>query len=315
MLDYRVNGATTQWTRPCTVQWPRRDTSDADNDPATAKDPERKGKSMTPQAIELAAQALIEARRSRRMLDALPEGCRPGTPEEGYAVQRAVITAWGEPVAGWKSGATLEAVQQRFGLTEPFLGPFFGSSVMRSPARAKVGLYEHRILPVGTRPGVALEVEFAFRVAKVLPPKAGGYTRDEILEAFDAVIPAFEIISPRFHATPFGNPGSALADCGLNGGMVLGQPVKDWRGIDYANHTARLVVDAKTIAEGTGALVLGNPLNALEWLVNAVGRQGHMLSPGQVLTTGSMTGIVYVDQGAEAVGDFGALGTVVATFE
>lgn len=270
---------------------------------------------MTPQAIQEAARALIDARRSRRLLEALPETCRPGTPDEGYAVQRAVIAGWGEPIAGWKSGATLAAVQQRFGLTEPFLGPFFGSSVMRSPVRAKVGHYEHRIVPAGAKPGVALEVEFAFRVSRVLPPKEGGYARSEVLEAFDAVIPAFEIISPRFHAAPVGTPGSALADCGLNGGMVLGQAVADWRDIDYPNHTARLVVDGKTIAEGTGTLVLGNPLNALEWLVNAVGRQGFVLSPGQVLTTGSMTGIVYVDQGAQAVGDFGDLGKVVATFE
>lgn len=309
VLHCRVNATAPAAGRPCTTQLPRRGPCDLE------RNLERKGKSMTPQAIQQAAQALIEARRSRRMLDALPESCRPASPEEGYDIQRAVIAAWGEPVAGWKSGATLDAVQQRFGLTEPFLGPFFGSSVMRSPARAKVGLFEHRVVPAEGKPGVALEVEFAFRVAKVLPPKAGGYTREEILEAFDAVIPAFEIISPRFHVTPFGTPGSALADCGLNGGMVLGQPVKDWRNIDYAKHTARLVVDGRTVAEGTGTLVLGNPLNALEWLVNAVGRQGHMLSPGQILTTGSMTGIVYVDQGAEAVGDFGDLGKVVAVFE
>lgn len=309
VLHCRVNATAPAAGRPCTTQLPRRGPCDLE------RNLERKGKSMTPQAIQQAAQALIEARRSRRMLDALPESCRPGTPEEGYDIQRAVIAAWGEPVAGWKSGATLDAVQQRFGLTEPFLGPFFGSSVMRSPARAKVGLFEHRVVPAEGKPGVALEVEFAFRVAKVLPPKAGGYTREEILEAFDAVIPAFEIISPRFHVTPFGTPGSALADCGLNGGMVLGQPVKDWRNIDYAKHTARLVIDGQTVAEGTGTLVLGNPLNALEWLVNAVGRQGHMLSPGQILTTGSMTGIVYVDQRAEAVGDFGDLGKVVAVFE
>jgi 2-keto-4-pentenoate hydratase len=33
-----------------------------------------------------------------------------------------------------------------------------------------------------------------------------------------------------------------------------------------------------------------------------------------VLTTGSMTGIYHVPQGAEAVGDFGRLGCVVARF-
>jgi 2-keto-4-pentenoate hydratase len=73
-------------------------------------------------------------------------------------------------------------------------------------------------------------------------------------------------------------------------------------------------VDGKTVVEGTGALVLGHPFKSLVWLVNNAGRLGHTLSKGQVLTTGSMTGIYAVEQGAEAVGDFGRLGKVVARF-
>ena len=66
--------------------------------------------------------------------------------------------------------------------------------------------------------------------------------------------------------------------------------------------------------EGTGSLVLGHPFKSLVWLANNVGRLGHTLTKGQVLTTGSMTGIYQVPQGAEAIGDFGRLGRVVARF-
>ena len=265
---------------------------------------------MTPDAIGRAAQSLIAARRQKQPLTALPDDARPGTADDGYAVQKAFIAAWGEAVAGWKAGATAVPIQQKFGLTEPFLGPFFAPSVMQSPAVASAGAFEHRVLSPGAKPGVALEVEFAFRLGRDLAARSAAYSEDEVLAAIDAVVPAFEIISPRFHAIPFDSPGSALADCGVNGGMVLGKPVAAWREIDYAGHKARLVIDGKIVAEGTGALVLGHPFKSLVWLVNGVTRRGFALSRGQVLTTGSMTGIVYADQGSHAIGDFGDLGQV-----
>ena len=124
----------------------------------------------------------------------------------------------------------------------------------------------------------------------------------------------FEIIAPRFQSIPFDSPGSSLADCGVNGGIILGRQVTDWRSIDYPNPKTSLVIDGKTAAEGTGALVLGHPFKSLTWLVNSLGKRGFAVAKGQVLTTGSMTGIVYADQGSHAVGDFGRLGRVEARF-
>lgn len=269
---------------------------------------------MTPTAIAEAARLIVDARRQHRQLAALPESCRPTTAEDGYAVQRAVIAAWGEPVAGWKSGATAVPVQQRFGLTEPFLGAIFAPTVMHSPSEIAATRFEHRAPGTFAKPGVALEVEFAFRIGRDMAPKAAGYEDAEVLAAIDAVVPAVEIISPRYHEIPFGTPGSALADCGVNGGIVLGKPVADWRHIDYPSHKTSLAIDGRVVAEGTGTLVLGNPLKSLIWLVNGVGRMGHALSKGQVLTTGSMTGIVYADQGSHAVAEFGSLGRVDMRF-
>lgn len=264
---------------------------------------------MTTSAADQAAQTLVAARRERRIVTALPEACRPRTPEEGYAVQKAFIAAWPEPVAGWKAGATALPVQQKFSLTEPFLGPIFKSTVLASGVTVKATDYEHRGA-AAPKPGVALEVEFAFRAGHDIAARVPPYGEAEILAAFDAMIPAIEIISPRFPTVPFESPGSAIADCGVNGGIVLGKPVEDWRGIDYPNHRTSLVIDGKTVAEGTGALVLGHPFKSLVWLVNSVTRRGFSIGKGQVLTSGSMTGIIYADQGTHAAGDFGTFGRV-----
>jgi hypothetical protein len=52
--------------------------------------------------IAAAAEALLEARRTRRWLAALPERARPGTDAEAYAIQDWVAQALGE-VGGGKS--------------------------------------------------------------------------------------------------------------------------------------------------------------------------------------------------------------------
>jgi 2-keto-4-pentenoate hydratase len=267
---------------------------------------------MTPEAIAKAASELVSARRQGKPLAGLPDGCRPASPEEGYAVQSAFISSWSDSVAGWKAGATAVPVQQKFGLDQPFLGPVFASTVMMSPATVSATVYDLRTPAAGAKRSVAVEVEFAFRLGRDLAPRSGGYSEAEVLDAVEAMVPAIEIITPRFESIPFGSAGEALADCGLNGGIVLGTPIADWRGIDFPAHATSLVVDGKTVVEGTGALVLGNPLKSLVWLVNGAGRLGHALARGQVLTTGSMTGIYHVELGSLAVGDFGRFGKVEA---
>ena len=279
-----------------------------------ARRPDNEETDMTPDAAKQAAGELIAARRSGTPIAAISAACRPETADDGYAVQKAVIAGWDGAVGGWKAGATLKAVQDRFGLAEPFLGPIFATTIMQSPAAAKAATFDLKPPGANGKRAVAVEVEFAFRLGRDLAPRAGGYTEAEVLDSVDALVPAMEIITPRLDPIPGGAPGQALADCGLNGGIVLGEPVADWRGIDYPAHATKLVVDGKTVVEGTGALVLGHPFKSLVWLVNNVGRLGHTLAKGQILTTGSMTGIYQVEQGAEAVGDFGRLGKVVARF-
>ena len=268
---------------------------------------------MTPEAVAKAAAELVAARRDRKPIEAISADCRPESAADGYAVQKAFIASWGDKVAGWKAGATLKAVQDRFGLDQPFLGPMFASTIMQSPVTGKAADYNLSPGPDGKRP-TSVEVEFAFRLGRDLAPRSNGYSETEVLDAVAALVPAMEIITPRYTTVPGGSPGQALADSGLNGGIVLGSPVSGWLDIDYPSFATKLVVDGKTVVEGTGSLVLGHPFKSLVWLVNNLGRLGYGLTRGQVLTTGSMTGIYQVPQGAEAIGDFGRLGKVVARF-
>lgn len=259
---------------------------------------------MEADAIEAAARLLADTRRANRVLSALPERLVPGSLDQAYAIQDRFRALWEAALAGWKAGATAVPVQKRFGLSEPIVGPFFASDTYQSPAE----------LPAARFPHLCLESEFAFRFGRPLPPRPGGYGRREIVYSVEALIPAFEIIGPRFDSLLFDRATTAVADCVLNSAFVLGEPAIDWHGHDLARHGVILWVDGEVRAEGNGALVLGHPLNALEWTVNHLSSRGIGLEAGQIVSTGTTTGLVYVRPGSTAIADFGPLGTVEVTF-
>lgn len=259
---------------------------------------------MTPEAIREGARRLAEARQAARTLDDLPSDCRPDTLADGYAMQKAFIGLWGQPVAGWKVGATAKPVQAMFKIPHPFFGPIFAPDVHLSPASPKAVGQQH----------LMIESEFVLRFARGLGPREKPYSREEIIAAVDAVLPAFEIISPRFPGLPTDNVAAAIADCGVNGGEVLGAPVKDWTAKELGEQAVVLSVNGRVVMEGSGANVLGNPVNVLEWLVNDMSRQGLALKAGQFVSTGTTTGVTALEVGERAVADFGRFGKVEMAF-
>lgn len=260
---------------------------------------------MNENAAERAAAALAEARRAGVTIAGFPEDCCPATVEDGYQVQAAFRRQWTDTLAGWKIGATAKPIMDRFGVSEPFCGPFYAADVYASPARPAARRFNYLVL----------ETEFAYRLGRDLPAREGGYSREEIVDAIDALIPAFELINCRLAALPLDNAPAAIADCSLNGGMVLGSAISEWRAIDVPRHTVRLLVDGALKGEGPGSLALGDPRNVLDWVVNKLTKSGVVLEKGQIFSTGTCTGVVPLEKGQTAIGDFGTLGRIEVRFE
>jgi 2-keto-4-pentenoate hydratase len=259
---------------------------------------------MTSQRAAEAAAILAAARRDGRLIEPLPDACRPRSIAEGYEVQSALLEIWPDSVAGWKIGATSPVTMERFGVSEPIYGPFFARDVHASPASPSISV---------ARP-LAIECEFAYRLGADLPARPTPYSRAEIIEAIDALIPAFEIVSPRFAKIPFDHAPSAAADCMLNYAMILGTPISDWRDIDSAKHSVHLRIDGLDTGEGTGSECLGDPRNVLDWVIEKLRASGAGLKKGEILSTGTCTGIVPLQKGQTAVADFGPLGKVEVRF-
>jgi len=259
---------------------------------------------MTPAAIEQAVELLIAARGDHRRLEAFPPACRPASFEDGYAIQEAFAAAWGAPVAGYKVGCTSVEAQKYLGSPGPFPGRIFGPVLLKSPATVSAKAF-HRL---------GIEPEFAFTLGRDLPRRAAAYGREEVAAAVAALHPAIEIVDGRWLDWMKVGIASIVADNGANGALVLGPAVADWRGIDLPKSRATLHFGHTEVAAGTGAAVLGHPLEALVWLANDLSRRGFGLKKSDAVTTGTVAGITFAEPGMHVVADFGPIGKAEVTF-
>jgi 2-keto-4-pentenoate hydratase len=260
---------------------------------------------MTEEALRQGADRILAARAGVAKLDGLPDAERPRTIEDGYRMLRVAAERWRDAPVGWKVGATSKEVQAMFGIAEPVYGPVFETTVFQSPARLQAAAFQHLLL----------EAELAFSFREGLPTRAKPYAREEVMEAIEAVIPSIEIISPRFKRLSVDHTPQFIADFSGNAGAVLGTPCRDWRGLDLAAQEAAMIIGGATRQRGSGALTLGHPLNVLEWLVAAMSARGEAIRKGELVMTGTMTGLHAPKPGEPAVADFGALGRVEVVFD
>ena len=251
---------------------------------------------MSPEDAARLAGLLHAARQDARLSELPADARLPATPEEAYQVQAEIFRLSGEEIRGWKITALKEEDRAAYGGTQPVAGPLLSGWVFSSPAEVPLSRF---IAPL-------LECEFAFLLGRDLPPRETPYTQEEIAEAVAALIPAFEIADGRVRPDA---PGALrLADSMGNGAFIPGAPVTDWRALDRAGPVT-LIIDGQTIETGSGARILGDPLKAVQHLANAQPLCAP-LRAGQIITTGTATTPVRLEQAGRVEADFGALGRV-----
>ncbi|MCW5773967.1 MAG: fumarylacetoacetate hydrolase family protein [Rhodospirillaceae bacterium] len=254
---------------------------------------------MDAAAIEAAVSLLAAARAGGALIERWPDGLAPRDLADALAIQEAWAQRRGTAAVGWKIGATAPALQAKIGLAEPFYGRIFAGTIHAGGTR----------LPAGGGHNI-LEAEFAVRLGRGLPRVPGGYDRDDMADAIEAVLPAIEINRPSFR-TPFAMRGwDVIADNGSNAGLVLGEAIADWRRHDLAASEVSFRLDGAECARGSGAAVMGHPFAALAWLANARAAQGAPLAAGEIVATGSTVGFAPAKAGQRAVADFGRFGEV-----
>jgi 2-keto-4-pentenoate hydratase len=244
---------------------------------------------MTTEEIDRLVEQLGRARLDGRPLPDATDLMTFAESEEGYQVQTSLadwLAAAGQGAhAGYKIGATAKGMQDVLGVPGPVYGHILSGNVLQAG-----GSFACK---PDCKPGV--ECEIAFRLGEDLLPASSPYTIDHVAAHMGAVIPAMEIVENRYG--DFRNCSIALltADDFFHKACVLGDPVTDWRGIGLPEVVGMTSVQRRQVETGQGREVLGHPLEAVVWLANKLAERNLGLKAGQIVMTGSMTPVHWID--------------------
>lgn len=262
-----------------------------------------KSQAQTPDHMQAVAQ-LVNAWRARRHIEELPEGCRPATRAQGYAVQ-SLWPALAGRVGGWKIAATSVAGQRHIAVSGPLAGPIFADRVFANGATVSL---------TGNRMRVA-ECELVFRFKEALAPRPQGYSRGDVLALVDFVQPGIEVPDSRFMHFERAGEAQLIADCACANDMILGAPVSPYGRIEYLlNLSVEARVSDGRHLQGVGSNVLGDPVEALVWFINEIGAAGQRVELEHFVTTGACVMPIPVEPGQSVEADFGWLGRMTARF-
>lgn len=214
-----------------------------------------------------------------------------------FAVQDATLAAIG-PVGGWKVGAK--------GPThEPACAPLPASGIMASGASL--------IGPPWLMRGI--EVEVALRLGRDLTPPSAEFPIAQLQAAFDAVLPVIEVVETRLADWRDSDPLSQLADLQTHGALVVGEPSSMAPAdLDLRTLQAYLAFDRQPVASTRGANTAVDVWRMLRWLAWHCVQRGQPLRAGQIITTGSCTGMLFAPEGAQVQAHLDGVGMVALQF-
>jgi 2-keto-4-pentenoate hydratase len=254
--------------------------------------------------VERAVDALLAARMSNTLIDGLPEGARPESMEDAYRIQDRFIEKLGRPVGGYFAGCTNRVIQERLGIDEPYSARLFESLILPAPGRIVAASF----------PQIVLECEFTFIFAHDLECRQRPYSTQEVRSAVLSVHPSIELVAGHLRDWPRQDIFSVIADNGTDGALIYGEG-QSLDGLDLTAIEVALSINGEVRQRGSGARVLGHPIEALTWLVNSLSQRGRRILAGHVFNTGTATDIQPAGAGDVAVADFGVLGCVELKLE
>ena len=152
-----------------------------------------------------------------------------------------------------------------------------------------------------------VEAEIAIRLNRDLPPVL--YSRQEVIDAIEGLLPALEILGSRFAPSVDVPRLLAVGDLQVNAAVVSGNLMTDWKKLDLANLAITLTIGAENFEVDTGAS-LDATIDALLWLANDGAHRQGGLRAGQTIITGSRLAKPLGQKGETVTAVFGELGSV-----
>tara|TARA_B100000676_G_scaffold26341_1_gene24077 strand:+ start:28786 stop:29571 length:786 start_codon:yes stop_codon:yes gene_type:complete len=249
---------------------------------------------------------LAALRREGRQQSGLDPELIPPDRETAYDVAHRVEEELGWAVAGWKIAATNTEMQQALRTDQPIYGRVYTPNIHPSPATSK---FETLCSPIP-------EVEFQVRLGSDLPPREMPYSLEEVSEAVASLHPGIELAECRFsHDENFPPLPAILADGSGSATLIFGPAIENWEEKDIAGQVVTLYCDDYEKRCGTAKAAMEHPMVPLTWLANELSLTGIGMVAGQMISTGTLTGMLRPKRGQTYRADFGPFGEVIVNLE
>lgn len=265
---------------------------------------------LTEQQVKEEAEKLYWAEKNHIQIDPVTLSYPNMDMNDAYAIQSEWVNRKlldKQKVVGYKIGLTSKAMQRVMKIDSPDYGVLLDDMIFPNEGSIRAGAF--------TDPQI--EVELAFVLKK--PLFGNDVTVEEVLDATDYIVPAFELIAARsFRVHP--ETGytrkiyDTISDNAAGAGIIMGNKKVSPASVNLPWCGA--IVKLNDVIEHTGlaAGVLGHPANGICWIAKRFSAHGIGLEPGQVLLSGSFTAPVKVNAGDKVVADYGELGEISVQF-
>jgi 2-keto-4-pentenoate hydratase len=203
--------------------------------------------------------------------------------------------AAGERRIGWKIGINLPAIQAQLGITAPVIGHLTSAGELRPG--------DTHSLTGSTRVGV--EPEIAVRMGRELPPDADTAGAAQAVESLG---PAIELVDVDL---PFEDVTAILERNIFHRGVMVGEPSLRLADLEKVRASAVRNGNEEVAAEHEPAAELPE---LVRLVARTLGAHGERLLAGDVVITGILTPVVWVEPGDHVEVTVDPLGTLTADF-
>lgn len=241
----------------------------------------------------------------------LPAQCGPADVAEAMQLQDAlnemlISDGFGE-IVGAKIGCTTKVMQDYLGMTHPCSGAVFESTVHYGEGRFQFDSFLH----------VGVECEIAVRLGRAIKANSAPHSLSTVSDSIESVHAAIEIVDDRYVDFENRQPDwrTWVADNFFGAGVVLGEPVTEWRSLDLPALRGVMRINGEEVGFGYGRdIINGHPLEALVWLANEHAHRDQDLPADWIVVLGSVVQTKWVHKGDVVEVNVEGLGRAMAVF-
>jgi len=244
------------------------------------------------------------------------------TPDVDHLVELLASARRGGPKVPLEAGHGLtraQAFEVQTRLVEEF-GPVGGykvacppgAPVVIAPIFAKDIAVSHAEVAFPPDAQVGIELEYAYRLTAPLPSPTAPDFKDR-LRASVELLPAIELVHSRLEDASSADPILKMADNQINGALVLGTPLPKGSSVDVTRASGDLRAGDEVLLDGVAKVPGGDAFETLYTFALNIGSHCGGFQPGQVVITGSLNGLPWVNPGRGVLGRIDGLGDVSLT--